>query len=992
MPIERALWIRISPWLDEALALPADARGAWLDAIDVEDAVRDGLRSLVADRAAIEAADFLARLPSFVGADAPAAEGAPALSPGECLGDYRLVREIGEGGMSVVWLAEHTNGPLRRRVALKIPHAGPGQAVLAERLRRECEFLAALAHPNIARLYDVGVTSQGLPFLALEFIEGEGLADYCNARRLGLVQRLRLFLQVLAAVQHAHTMLVLHRDIKPSNILVTALGEVKLLDFGIGKILAGGDAQATSLTQRHGRVLTPDYAAPEQIAGGPLGTPIDVYALGVVLFELLTGELPYRLARGTAAALEEAILAQAPRRPSEAWQGSRDARAFGTTAGRLRSALRGDLDLVVLTAMRKSPERRYATSDAFAQDIRRHLSMQPILARADSRWYRARRFVARNALPVSAAGVVVLALGVGLGAALWQARETRLEAAKANAIKDFLVGLFESNSVEQDDALRRRQQSVQALLEHSARALQDGLGGQPQVRSELEGVVGRLLHALELNDAAVALRSQRVELLAGDGAPAGERVRALLDLADSQAQRGDAPQAAGTLRRATATCAALGREPPIACLSVALATGLRAERDHDLASARAAIEPAARAMLARVPHSAEAADALAVLGELRGEENRPEEAYPLYQQAMTIREGLWGPQSVRLARERFALANNLWAERRLTLAEKEMRKALAVIEAALGRDHVGSALVELQLGRLLSWVRGEGLEQVRHANAVIASHAADVAPDSVFDARMVAAETLLLDGRIGEAGQAFEAALALPHASGEIANKAEIMYSWYLQSSGRYAEAREHLGALRARLLAEFGAVHPYVADIDDRLAGVDLAEGLLDRAEAVFDKALRSQDSREDAFGSAKHDAALGRATVDMARGRFDSAWPVIAAQYEVASRTPRDEQYRGAYCRVNDQMGRVLTGLGRAAEARPYFERAITAMSAGYAQNPELAALRAHYVLCLLALGDVAQARDQFALAEAALKAEPRAASHFARAVAQARARLPA
>jgi tetratricopeptide (TPR) repeat protein len=257
---------------------------------------------------------------------------------------------------------------------------------------------------------------------------------------------------------------------------------------------------------------------------------------------------------------------------------------------------------------------------------------------------------------------------------------------------------------------------------------------------------------------------------------------------------------------------------------------------------------------------------------------------------------------------------------------------------------------------------------------------------------MAVAEALLLDGRLGEARAAFETAQAMPHAAGETADNADIMFAWFLQSSGRYELARAQLGALRARRLKEFGPTHPYVADIEDRLAAVDLAEGRLDRAEAAYEAVQRSQDAREDAFGSVKHDAALGRAAVDMERGRFERAWPVIAAHHAVAARTPRDEQYRASFCSVNALMGRVLTGLGRAAEARPYFELAIAAMASGYAQSPDLAALRAHYALSLLALGEKGLARRQVVLAEQALKAEPQAGPHFARAVGRARAALEA
>jgi serine/threonine-protein kinase len=308
MKIPMALWARLMPLLDQALDLPRAEREAWLQQQALDTDMAAALRQLLADREQLDSGDFMAELPKLDASAQTNASSASTSSPGsaragqhsqsglfagDMLGPYRLIKPLGQGGMSVVWLAERDDGQMRRHVALKMPHAGPGQALLAERLRRERDILASLEHRNIARLYDVGVTPMGLPFLVLEYIEGQPLPAYCDELKLGLHARLRLFAQVLHAVQYAHTKLVLHRDLKPSNILVSKQGEVKLLDFGIAKLIRDsetGAAPSTELTQHNGHVLTPDYAAPEQIAGSPLTTASDVYALGVILFELLTGQ------------------------------------------------------------------------------------------------------------------------------------------------------------------------------------------------------------------------------------------------------------------------------------------------------------------------------------------------------------------------------------------------------------------------------------------------------------------------------------------------------------------------------------------------------------------------------------------------------------------------------------------------------------------------------------------------------------------------------
>ena len=445
MKIPMALWPRLMPLLDEALEQPADQREAWLQRQNLDDDTAAALRQLLADRQELDGGAFMAALPKLepvpvASASDDAQDGSgqssqSGLFAGDMLGPYRLIRPLGQGGMSVVWLAERDDGQMRRHVALKMPHAGPGQALLAERLRRERDILASLEHRHIARLYDVGTTSLGLPFLVLEYIEGQPLPDYCDEHKLGLHERLKLFLQVLSAVQYAHTKLVLHRDLKPSNIMVNQQGEVKLLDFGIAKLIRDsetGAAPSTELTQHSGHVLTPDYAAPEQIAGAPLTTASDVYALGVILFELLTGQRPYRLPRGTRGALEEAILATDPRRPSQVWQDADVqthhmsavtltdlAEHYKSNPRRLSQLLRGDLDVIVATALQKQAARRYPTAEAFAQDITHHLAKEPIAAQPDSRVYRTRKYVQRHAWALTAVGAVVApaAIAAGLAAA-----------------------------------------------------------------------------------------------------------------------------------------------------------------------------------------------------------------------------------------------------------------------------------------------------------------------------------------------------------------------------------------------------------------------------------------------------------------------------------------------------------------------------------------------------------------------------------------------
>jgi serine/threonine-protein kinase len=453
--IDPAEWAKLNRLLDQALDLPPEDRGQWLEDLPSEHAaLKPRLSALLAHAAEEEAtAASLKTLPKLELPATEADRGETPGSAGESVGPYRLVRLLAEGGMGAVWLAERTDGMLSRPVALKLPRVAWARPGAAERMARERDILASLDHAHIARLYDAGLGSDGRPYLALEYVEGRPIDEYARTERLGLRARLRLFLQVAEAVAHAHARLVVHRDLKPSNILVTSEGQVRLLDFGIAKLLEQGRAVETELTRSSGRALTPSYASPEQIEGKPLSVASDVYSLGVVLYELLTEARPYAPVRDSPAALEDAILIVDPARPSQVVKDLRFARA-----------LRGDLDTIVLKALRKKPEERYATVNAFADDVERYLQGRPVQARPDSAWYRVRKFVGRNKLAVGATAAVLLAIAVGAAGALWQAVEAN----------------------RQRDAALQQQRRAAAHSDFMAVLLQDaGRGDQPLTPTEL---------------------------------------------------------------------------------------------------------------------------------------------------------------------------------------------------------------------------------------------------------------------------------------------------------------------------------------------------------------------------------------------------------------------------------------------------------------------------------------------------------------------------
>jgi len=456
-----AAWATLSNLLDQALDLGPDERTSWLEELAPEhDALRPRLVRLLSPAGDARGSGGLETIPKF---DESAV--APDTEPPDTIGPYRILRKVADGGMGTVWLAHRTDLMVNRLVALKLPRGDWGGASLAEQISSEREILAALNHPNIARLYDAGLSSNGQPYLALEYIEGRPLDEYVRAHSLPLGDRVQLLVRVARAVAYAHSRLVVHRDLKPSNILVTDDGEVKLLDFGIATLLGGGRGAGT--VERH--VFTPDYASPEQLVGEIAGTATDVYSLGIVLFEVITGVLP------------------------------------SSSRPRL---LRGDLDAIVLKALQPQPDRRYATMDALADDLDRYLESRPVEARNGDVWYRIARRAVRHRIAVGAGVAVFVALVIGLGVASWQARVAIREKARAVEARDFLVTLIQDANP--FGASGRPLSAADWLMQAKVRA--DGqLAGRPALRVQLLSVIGSSLANVQDAHAADAVLREAIQ-------------------------------------------------------------------------------------------------------------------------------------------------------------------------------------------------------------------------------------------------------------------------------------------------------------------------------------------------------------------------------------------------------------------------------------------------------------------------------------------------
>jgi len=475
---------RLRLLFDIALDIPAADRAAWILRNVAEPGDRETLQRLLA--AADEIGGGFLDTPVSEHASTLAADSVLAESlVGQRIGVFRLVRLLGKGGMAAVFLGSRESGDFRQDVAIKLLRRGLYSEIEQRLFLRERRVLASLNHPNIARLIDGGLTDAGVPYLVMDYVDGTPITQHADARALDVRARLTLFLTVCRAVEAAHRALIVHRDIKPSNILVASDGTVKLLDFGIAKLLEDNVEGATI------GVFTPDYAAPEQIAGKVVTTATDVYALGVLLHELLLGTRPGRM----------------PRRPSALADANGDAA--------LHRRLRGDLDNILLKALEPEPDRRYASAGALADDIERHLAGLPVAAHPPSRWYRTRKFVARHKGGVLTTAAFLLAIVAALGLALWQARIARQEAMRANVVRDFVISIFKSAGV---DLPKDKRPSADDLVEQAARRLIEDSDLPAATRVDLLLALARVSISVGAHDRAIGLLDAATPLVGADDA------------------------------------------------------------------------------------------------------------------------------------------------------------------------------------------------------------------------------------------------------------------------------------------------------------------------------------------------------------------------------------------------------------------------------------------------------------------------------------------
>ncbi len=670
-------------------------------------------------------------------------------------GAWKIVQPLARGGMSRVFVAERVEGGFRQRAALKLFERSPElDADLVQRFEQERQILATLDHPNIARVLDGGVAADGRPFLVLELIEGEPIDRWCATRSPALADRLELFVAAARAVQHAHRHLVVHRDLKPSNLLVTADGIVKLLDFGIAKVLAGSQALAGSelmaaATRTTSRPLTPAYASPEQVRGEPIQTTSDVYQLGLLLYEMLAGR-PAHLFREDSWRELERVVCEAD--PPPITERSR-ARPLGSTSNPLR--IPADLETVVRKALQKDPARRYGSADQLADDVVRFLADQPVLARPDTIRYRARKFVRRHRYAAAAAFAIVAALAAGGLATAWQAREaarqrdaSNLAAERSQRALDLLVEVFEIADEGGGAAVTARE-----LVERSVARLRAEPGPDP-LRAERLTVLARADEGLGLSAEAAELRSELVELARQRyGSDSLETARELDRLGNALVHAGDFSAAISrldeALRLQVAKLGADHSESLSTSSHLSYALGVKGEARRSLALRVQVLE--ARRRLHGESHG-EVAQALNDVGRSLRFLGRTEEAERHLRQAITLRRRLDGPDAPTAGVPLGNLALVLLDRGALTEAESAAIEALAIDERTLRAGHPSLAGRIQMLGnvRLAQRRLSEAEDHFRRALALYRS-ALPATHFSIAEAELALAEALLLAGRSAEA-------------------------------------------------------------------------------------------------------------------------------------------------------------------------------------------------------------------------------------------------
>jgi serine/threonine-protein kinase len=916
-------WHKIEVVFHAALERPAAEREAFVQASC------DGDGALAAEVMALLAADQSPHSLLERRAVDAVGELRPALPEGTRVGSYRVLERVAVGGMGAVYLAERADGQFEQRVALKVIRRGMDSESSLARFHAERRILARLQHPNIARLIDGGLTGDGLPYFTMEYVDGRPITDYSDENRLSIEQRLELFQHVCASVQYAHGSLIVHRDLKPSNILVTRDGEVKLLDFGIAHVMGEDEA---GLTRTGQRVMTPAYASPEQVRGEPVTTASDVYSLGVVLYELLCGRHPHRDTASTPAELERAISTAPVEKPSKLVTDGEPAAEDVANARRsqprkLRKRLEGDLDTICLTALRKEPERRYASVSRFLDDIRNHMAGQPVSARPDTMLYRTGKFVRRNRVAVATAaglGVLLIALTAFYTTRLAHERDrARLEARKAEEVSRFLSGLFASA-----DPSHSRGESITAreMLDDGRGRVRRELAGQPAVAAEMLRVIGVAYQNLGLFAEADSAFAECLELHRHDPGEDAAEALALAAIGALRNERGEYAEGERLGQQAVAIGRALGRAGLEALASGLDVLGSAINGQGRFAAAETHYRESVETW--KQLHGPQSEDASVVMNNLAllfHEQSRYDEAEVVFQEALATQDRVFGPRHPETASTRYNYAQLLADTGHLEPAKAMWEEVLATDRALYPDGHPNIAYTLSAYARLLSrlgeFEKAETFE--REALGIRKHFHGEDHPDVAYSMGSLA-RVLLEQARYDEAEALFRGALA--------------------------------------KHLALNGPDHPIVGSVMNDIGKLLYERGQYDAAEKMHREALAF-------FRTVKAEEELNAMAVSMLRlandlaavGRLAEADTLAANGLALTRRLHSDRGHWAAAGFVD--VANIRFQMGAVAQAETLFAVGLERLRALESSSPA----RPRDVRALLGLGRCRLAQDDVAGAEA-------------------------
>jgi serine/threonine protein kinase/tetratricopeptide (TPR) repeat protein len=975
MPMSPDEVAELSHLLDEAIALEPRGRGPWLENLEqTRPRLAQQLREMLR-RAATSDTGVLPELPKIDAGDAVA-------RAGERVGPYVLLREIGRGGMGSVWLAERADGTFKRRVALKLPRLA-WSADLSRRMARERDIGALLEHPNIARLYDAGVDEHGRPYIAMEYIDGQPIDVYYRELALDLLAKLKLFGEVTQAVAYAHGRLVLHRDLKPANVLVDSSGHVHLLDFGIAKLLDQAGAAATQLTQEQGRVLTLNYAAPEQITGRPLGVTADVYTLGVMLYELLTGALPYKVKRNTAGAIEEAILA-----------GDAPPASSRVTDRRLARELRGDVDAILAKAIRRDPEQRYPTANALASDLQRFLDGQVIEARPDSAWYRLRKAVLRHRVPVIAVTAVLVVTVAGATTTFLQGRRAAAEAERTQLATEFVSELLRMNATQTSMATDARSATdPAAFVDRGAQLIEARFERQPEMKAEMYGVMGRVYADLKVDRLASHYATRQLEVLRSQKADAPRVARALMLLAEAALA---AERDVDAEKYAQQTVEALPKNSDL--LPEALALLSRAQyRTGKRTEARRSVDEGQSILAARgVTKSVANAWLTFEDGALLRGENRFDEATPLFEAAIDGAIAAAGPNSNTAIELQLRLARMLYQLRRADEGRQYSDAVVAALQELGDVGRIRAALVKAELQILLYTNEGanytETMSVLDDVSQFLRSRASSLPAEVLAEVEVYRADASCYWGEM-----AFAKPLLETNGPLVLQSKRSLRAQAFIlpalvgcamglgdhDAADRYARQLMETQVKMGAGSVPWAAWHWWAVAINLSMQGRHAeAEDLLLSAPA-FDNA------REDPSSMYADVIPLGLVQVRLDSGDFRRA------QRKLPSNWPPPKERLGATANMQAYMqvlyGELMCASGQQRVGLEYLRLAEEFFIRFRSPNaPQLAQLRSVAGLCALSIGETQRAEEMAALARHAFDVQPAVSPYFKKPLAELEEKL--